>query len=669
MTENSDKGPSTPPVIKLYRPLKEHEIRVLEILPGTKETIQCQLIHTSLEKPASYNALSYTWGDSSRPRVEIIIDGQSLKVTENCAAALYELRQEATASSKRQIIWIDAICINQNDLGERSQQVLLMGEIYRSCCKLIIWLGPESDDSASAIKTLKEICTSVKEGTIQQWHINFTIKPDYLDRWAQLACLYSRPWFTRVWTVQEYVICAKKSLSHIETDEIEFYCGRDRISADTMATPLDVIIAGIAPVMRELESVLDDREKYDIQMKSLDFMRGYACFLSFMVLTHPKFTFSECSEPTQFFRFVMVSLRRDSTDPRDRIYAHLYNGLPVHARNETRRPLQEDTREATKPSLDYHMSELVDPLPGLRADEQCVMDSSLEIPKLIVDYEATVEDVYSSLVRLLISSSQRLDILSLCFRRSSSIRRTWTVDLVEMSRAIVGMHSGLESAWGLLGPRFVADLSRLQYHASKTSKANVLFNSNPSILSPTGFRFSVVTLVVEESLRWDLEIWRGRIEVLVMMTASALKVERKEALQAIWNVHAATNLYPAKITSGAFGKWASWLSSSRINNMDDVNNDRDTLEEWDFLVKNQVSDRTLFFADSGSSKFIGKGWNTMKKGDIVCIIFGCDVPLVVRQANDHFVLVGDCYVEGNMNGEAMDLLELGKVKEETFSLR
>jgi hypothetical protein len=103
--------------------------------------------------------------------------------------------------------------------------------------------------------------------------------------------------------------------------------------------------------------------------------------------------------------------------------------------------------------------------------------------------------------------------------------------------------------------------------------------------------------------------------------------------------------------------------------MDDVNNDRDTLEEWDFLVKNQVSDRTLFFADSGSSKFIGKGWNTMKKGDIVCIIFGCDVPLVVRQANDHFVLVGDCYVEGNMNGEAMDLLELGKVKEETFSLR
>jgi hypothetical protein len=50
---------------------------------------------------------------------------------------------------------------------------------------------------------------------------------------------------------------------------------------------------------------------------------------------------------------------------------------------------------------------------------------------------------------------------------------------------------------------------------------------------------------------------------------------------------------------------------------------------------------------------IGKGWNSIKQGDLVCVIFGCDVPLVLRPVEEHYYMIGDCYVEGIMQGEAM----------------
>lgn len=664
-SDNYGSHPSRSPKKELYRHLEEHEIRILDILPGAEETIQCRLIYTNLHKPAEYNTLSYTWGDPLKPRVMITIDGHSLEVTENCAAALYELRREAMANSKRQIIWIDAICINQDNLKERSHQVMLMREIYRNCHKLIIWLGSESDGSADAVRTLKEVANAKEEGTLQQWQKHFIIEPNYFDRWTHLAYFYSRPWFTRVWVVQEYVICARKSPSFQEINALEFYCGRDRISAQSIHIAGDAQDVLLVPAKR----YLDNRQKDVVRTMSGLLLRGFESLSYFLALTHPDIHLSTYADPSQFFNFVMVNLRRDSTNPRDRIYAHLYLGLPVDARKTMHeRHTQEIPQEATQMTVADNISEASDSPLGGQVEEQHMMNDNLQFPKLIVDYEATVEDVYSSLVRLLISSSKRLDILSLCFRRSSNVRRTWTFDLTEISRFINsdGYHGW--SSLGLLGTRFADKLGEPGYRASKTRTANAPFNSNPSVLLVAGFQFSNAILVVEERMRWDLETYRGRIEALVVLTAGALKVDRKEALRIVWNIQVATTLFPKKVAPRAFESWASWLDSARIHNAGDVNNNCDTLPEWDDLVGHQIPDRTLFFAESGSSKFIGKGWNTMKKGDIVCIIFGCDVPLVLRRVENHFVLIGDCYVEGIMKGEAMKLLEAGKVKEETFNL-
>ena len=79
---------------------------------------------------------------------------------------------------------------------------------------------------------------------------------------------------------------------------------------------------------------------------------------------------------------------------------------------------------------------------------------------------------------------------------------------------------------------------------------------------------------------------------------------------------------------------------------------------------------TLFSMTSTtcSDKMLGKCWNSVKFDDLVCIIMGCDVPLILRPVENHFVLIGDCYVEGIMEGEAMDFVRNGKVEMRDFCL-
>lgn len=122
-----------------YKPLSQEarEIRILHIQPGTwDEVISCTLHTASLDSLPIYQTLSYVWGDHTIT-LPIMLHGYQFQVTTNLFAALRRLRCE----SVERVIWIDALCINQEDLDERSQQVAMMGDIYRQCSSVIAWLG------------------------------------------------------------------------------------------------------------------------------------------------------------------------------------------------------------------------------------------------------------------------------------------------------------------------------------------------------------------------------------------------------------------------------------------------------------------------------------------------------------------------------------------------
>ncbi|OTA97989.1 hypothetical protein M426DRAFT_31926, partial [Hypoxylon sp. CI-4A] len=112
------------------------EVRVLEILPGIEdEPIECRLVVRNLYDDGILEALSYVWGKDMAPE-PITVDHKSFKVTKNLYGILPNLRRPDTTRE----IWVDAICINQTDTTEKTEQVKLMREIYTRAKSTVIWL-------------------------------------------------------------------------------------------------------------------------------------------------------------------------------------------------------------------------------------------------------------------------------------------------------------------------------------------------------------------------------------------------------------------------------------------------------------------------------------------------------------------------------------------------
>jgi hypothetical protein len=108
-----------------------------------------------------FYALSYVWGDATRTR-EIIIDKKRLKITDNLYRALSDLQGSSKVTVR---IWVDAICINQDDVAERSAQILLMREIYHSAgVATMIWLGLCTEQGRQRLKFITDIAGGLTGG-------------------------------------------------------------------------------------------------------------------------------------------------------------------------------------------------------------------------------------------------------------------------------------------------------------------------------------------------------------------------------------------------------------------------------------------------------------------------------------------------------------------------
>jgi hypothetical protein len=128
-----------------YTKLHGQSIRIFHLNPASKPSsnISGSLHETSLQNPAAYDALSYEWG-APEPKFSIGVGNGCIQVTKNCYEALIKLRHLA----RKRILWIDAICIDQEDEKDKSHQVAMMADIYSKADRVIVWLGestPESD--------------------------------------------------------------------------------------------------------------------------------------------------------------------------------------------------------------------------------------------------------------------------------------------------------------------------------------------------------------------------------------------------------------------------------------------------------------------------------------------------------------------------------------------
>jgi hypothetical protein len=119
-------------------------IRLLFLLPypkkankrKTADAVCCEVVSVTFASIPKYEALSYTWGEEDATKT-IELNRRSFRVRKNLYDALYHLRSE----KEKRVIWVDAICINQNDNDERSCQVSIMPSIYSRAQKVLVWLG------------------------------------------------------------------------------------------------------------------------------------------------------------------------------------------------------------------------------------------------------------------------------------------------------------------------------------------------------------------------------------------------------------------------------------------------------------------------------------------------------------------------------------------------
>jgi hypothetical protein len=213
----------------------------------------------SVDKCPDFIALSYTWGDAihkvgdaeessatrGAEKLFILVDGTCIPATRNlldAVASIDKHQQEHYALGGYFHLWIDAICINQHDIAERSSQVLLMGDIYSSALMVHAWLGEDESDLEGFIQIHACIGPAVQQAatdpSVQDLFLNRKLfdpevlsylRIDSLEEWRSDWQSYyrfygRRRWFNRVWVLQEFALakmlimfCGSKILPSWET--------------------------------------------------------------------------------------------------------------------------------------------------------------------------------------------------------------------------------------------------------------------------------------------------------------------------------------------------------------------------------------------------------------------------------------------------------------------
>jgi hypothetical protein len=186
-----------------YSVLMQNEIRLLKIHPGRSEDpIETSLITVDLLQAPSYEAISYVWGTRDN-QPTISVDGSVMQIFQGAFQAIHALRRP----DSDQIVWIDAVCIDQSCAEERSRQVSMMSDIYGMARSVAVYLGKAIEQTSEAMRLLQYLISP--DGTMEQppWISSKLSKVEDV-----LQDILERPWFERVWTVQEAALARHTTL-------------------------------------------------------------------------------------------------------------------------------------------------------------------------------------------------------------------------------------------------------------------------------------------------------------------------------------------------------------------------------------------------------------------------------------------------------------------------
>ncbi|WYZ40013.1 hypothetical protein EsH8_IV_000354 [Colletotrichum jinshuiense] len=296
------------------------EIRVIVVVPAENDDapIVAHLAHCPLVCEVVYHALSYVWGDPD-PAVEIVVNGQKMRVRKNLEQALRTIRQSERAIA----IWVDAVCIDQSNIVERNRQISRMFDIYDRATQVVCYVGEHNDDTNLALGFVPYLDTL---GIMMndKGHYDIGKEGDKIgpEKYPRLcAALYKfmcRPYFRRIWVIQEVAISSDPAVFVDNRKDVAFG------SLDAAAYNLQAMIASNPDLTNQIMRADPELEVLGVSHDEIGFIRKLFYFRHLMAggAAYQQFFPPNVSKHSPGFLEAAI-LARDfqATDGRDKLFA------------------------------------------------------------------------------------------------------------------------------------------------------------------------------------------------------------------------------------------------------------------------------------------------------------------------------------------------------------
>ena len=298
-----------------YSLLVHRQTRLVRVYRDGSGRLCCQLRIICLDQPdVRYVAISYAWGDPALVSKIWCEDNGYLNLT----ASVNDILTNSAVSENDDRYWfIDLLCINQQDLEEKGHQVRLMGDVFASATQVLVWLGQKSEDSDLAIAfvsvlghTMQKVLlkdaanrhVEQENGIIGQYKLCAEPGCEHPSpSWNALSRLLERPWFRRMWVLQEIFLAPQ---------DIKVLCGH-------LALPWTILAGVLFRIQSYGLSRLIEQEnrRWNAGLHATSDARS-----SLECVTH---MFSQTVVRTQSLVFLLIRMGNfKASDPRDKIYAN-----------------------------------------------------------------------------------------------------------------------------------------------------------------------------------------------------------------------------------------------------------------------------------------------------------------------------------------------------------
>ncbi|KAK0750164.1 heterokaryon incompatibility protein-domain-containing protein [Schizothecium vesticola] len=594
-----------------YEELEESCIRLINLLPEKKTMIQCEMMHVSMNDLPRYMAISYAWGDA-RDTKNIELEDAIIPISTSLHGALQALRH----SSRPVLVWADAMCINQENHDERTEQVALMTRIYAEADAVALWLGPEEDDSSSAISLLHSLhnreYNQETPDEVERLIVSEATKPQG-GRFGAVVDLFERDYWRRLWVIQEVM----------NARSVTIYCGATKMRWSTLQNAVAFFSTHKDLLDQYFPVELGHPYRFVSPKTSMSCSGVLSGGGPRLLLDIER---ALIKKREYLLDVLLLSRHQLASDPKDKFFG-LLGILPEHIQRDFRADYAMSVKEIFTGIVDY-LIKTTGSLDVVCEAFNTPQNNPNGLPSFVPDWSRPPISSYCSARD---SGRSRYD--AALGRKAECRFLDEQLCLLEISAVYIGKVwcRGMCGAAGIIYPKdFLATF--LQWRAILLD-ASSTWSDKSRHLAEVEFAQTLCLGEVGVPKKWrdDPEEW-----LRVCYTAFASEIQR---------------CLPNFVIDFRLRKFLK--SNTTLGE-----------EDWCWIVSHVLTfmrGRSLCITEDGH---IGSGSEAIMEGDIVVVPLGCSTPFILRphgnRGNYHFI--GDLYLHGYMGGEAV--LELNKGRRE-----